>query len=367
MLSNRALNRALLARQSLLDRQPGTAEAMIDHLVGMQAQAPLAPYVALWSRLAAFDPAELATLIEDRRVVRASLMRGTIHLVTANDALLLRPLVHTVLARAWRGSQFARDLAGVDIDALLAAGRERIEAQAMTRAQLAPLLAERWPGRPPNSLVYAITFLLPVVQVPPRGLWGRTGPPAWTTIEAWLGRPLDPAPLVNDVVLRYLAAFGPATVADIEAWSGLTRLRGAVDELRSQLVVVRDEVGRELVDLPDAPRPDPDVPAPPRFLPEYDNVLLGHADRSRIIPPGRGIALPPGDGAARGSILLDGMFAGLWLLSRDRDGASARLTIEPFESIGPGDRTALADEGARLIAFVAPGAAPEMNVREPNG
>lgn len=366
MLSTRALNRALLARQSLLDRRPVAAEAMIDHLVGMQAQAPLAPYVALWSRLPGFDPSELASLLEARRVVRASLMRGTIHLVTAPDALALRLLVHPVLARAWRGSQFARDLAGVDIDAVLAAGRAEIEARPMTRAQLAPILAERWPDRPPNSLVYAITFLLPVVQVPPRGVWGRTGPPAWTTIEAWLGRPLDPTPLASDVVLRYLAAFGPATVADVQAWSGLTRLRGVVDELLPDLEVLHDEAGRELVDLPGAPRPDPDVPAPPRFLPEYDNVLLGHADRTRIMPPGRGIALPPGDGAARGSLLLDGMFAGLWLLSRARDGGSARLTIEPFESVHPGDRTALADEGARLIAFVAPGAEPEIDVREPN-
>jgi len=367
VLSRKALNRALLARQSLLDRSPMGAEAAIEHLVGLQAQAPLAPYVGLWSRLTGFATDSLAAALLDRRAVRASLMRVTIHLVTAPDALLLRSLLRPVMERGWRASSFSRDLAGIDLEALLAFGRTLIDERPRTRAELAPLLAERWPDRPPNSLVYAITYLLPVVQVPPRGVWGTTGSPAWTTIEAWLGAPLDPAPSKAAVVRRYLGAFGPATVSDATAWSGLSGLRPVVDAMRGDLLAVRDEAGRELFDLPDAPRPDPDMPAPPRFLPEYDNVLIGHADRSRVIPPGRRIPLPPGEGATRGTVLVDGMFAGLWRLDRPRDGAVATLVIEPFARIATADRRALEAEGAGLLGFVAVGRKPEVVIREPIG
>jgi hypothetical protein len=367
VLSQRALNRALLARQSLLDRSPLSAEAAIEHLVGLQAQAPLAPYVGLWSRVAAFDPQELATLIIDRRAVRTWLMRSTIHLVTARDALRLWPVMHPVIERAFRGSPFARDLDGVDLAELLAMGRALVEERPRTRAELVPLLAERWPGPPPDSLAYGVSYNLPVLQVPPRGVWGATGPSAWTTIPAWLGRPLDEAPSIDDVVLRYLAAYGPATVMDIQAWSGLTRLRTVVDRLRPQLATFRDERDRDLFDVPGGPHPEPDTPAPVRFLPEYDNVLLGHQDRSRIIPPGRRIPLPPGEGATRGTVLIDGMFAGLWRVDRRRDGAVATLVVEPFAPIAAPDRRALEAEGVALLGFIAARSAPEIAVREPIG
>jgi hypothetical protein len=367
VLSHRALNRALLARQSLLDRSPMRAETAIEHLVGLQAQAPLAPYVGLWSRLGGFATDDLAAALLDRRAVRASLMRVTIHLVTAQDGLLLRSLLGPVMERGWRGSTFSRDLAGIDLDALLAVGRALIDERPRTRAELAPLLSERWPDRPPNSLVYAITYLLPVVQVPPRGVWGTAGPPAWTTMEAWLGEPLDPAPSKAAVVRRYLGAFGPATVADAAAWSGLAGLRPAFEAMRGELLVVRDEAGRELFDVPDGPRPDPDTAAAPRFLPEYDNVLIGHADRSRVIPPGRRIPLPPGDGATRGTVLIDGMFAGLWRLDRPRDGSAATLVVEPFAPIPAADRHALEAEGVALVEFIAAGREPTIDVREPIG
>ncbi len=331
MLTPRALNRALLARQMLLERATVDATTAVTDLVGMQAQAPLAPYVGLWSRLVDFDPGGLAGDLVERRVVRASLMRSTIHLVTADDALAIRPLVDPVLGRGFRTSPFARDLEGVDLAELLAVGRGLIERRPSTRATLGAQLAARWPGRPPDSLVYAITYLVPCVQVPPRGVWGKTGPPAWTTMDAWLGRPPEADPSIDELVLRYLAAFGPATVMDVQAWSGLTRLRSVVERLRPRLATFRDERDRELFDLVDAPRPGPDVAAPPRFLPEYDNVLLGHADRSRIIPPRRRIPLPPGNGATRGTVLLDGMFGGEWRI--DRDGHRATITIAPFEPI----------------------------------
>jgi hypothetical protein len=349
MLTQRALNRALLARQLLLERQTAPAIAAIEHLVGLQAQAPLAPYIGLWTRLASFDPAELSDAILERRAVRTSLMRATIHLVSADDALALRPLIQPVLERGYRGSTFGRAVAGRDMTDILAAGREFVEAQPRTSPEIARALGERFPTVPTDSLAYGVGYLVPLVQVPPRGVWGRTGRVVRTSMEAWLGRPLASSPSLDELVLRYLAAFGPATVADMRAWSGLTGLGSVVARLRPRLETFRDQRDRELFDLPDAPRPDPDSPAPPRILPEYDNVLLGHADRSRIIPAGRAIPLPPGNGATMGTFLLDGMFGGTWRVRRDVGGAI--LAIDPFEPVGQSARIALEEEGHRLLAF----------------
>jgi hypothetical protein len=365
MLGPRALNRALLARQMLLERQQATALATIEHLVGLQAQAPLAPYVGLWSRVVGFEAAELATALSSRTAVRASLMRSTIHLVSADDALTLRPLVQPVLERGFAGSPFARGIAGIDLDALLEAGRALLEERPRSSPELGTLLARRWPEHDPESMAFALGYLSPLVQVTPRGIWGLTGSPARTTMTAWLGRPLDAEPSIERLVLRYLRAFGPATVMDAQAWSGLTRLSPVFEGLRGRLQTFRDEGGRELFDLPDAPRPDADSPAPVRFLPEYDNVLLGHADRSRIIPAGRSIPLPPGNGASMGTVLLHGMYAGTWRIRRAGDRAT--LTIRPFERIGAADEAALADEGTQLVAFATDGMAAQIAIENPTG
>jgi len=369
VLGQRTLNRALLARQWLLDRQPrGTSTAdAIEHLVGLQAQAPLSPYVGLWSRLDAFDPGDLATLLLERRAVRTWVMRATIHLLTADDVLWMWPLTHPAVAGAWRSSQFARGLDPVQLEEILELGRTLVEKRPRTRAELALLLAERFPGAPPDSLVYSVSYNVPVLQPTPRGVWDSTGPASLTTIDAWLGRPFDEQAPIDDLVLRYLAAFGPATVADMQAWSRLTGLRPAFERLRGRLTTYRDERGRELFDLPDAPLPDPKTPAPVRFLPEYDNALLGHADRTRIIPKGRRIPLPPGDGARLGTILLDGMLAGEWHLERERDGARATIVVEPYERVDAGTRRAIEAEGLELLGLIAPDREPAIDVREPNG
>ncbi|MEP6953132.1 MAG: crosslink repair DNA glycosylase YcaQ family protein, partial [Solirubrobacteraceae bacterium] len=155
-------------------------------------------------------------------------------------------------------------------------------------------------------------------------------------------------------VLRYLAAFGPASIPDVRTWSGLTRQRDVIERLRPELRTFRDARGRELFDLPDAPRPDPDIAAPPRFLPEYDNVLLSHADRSRINGDGRLVPLPPGNGGVRGTVLVDGVFRGLWRV--ERDGPVAVVRVEPFGRFTRAERAAVVAEGEQLAAFTAPDA-----------
>jgi hypothetical protein len=350
-LGPRALNRALLARQLLLRREKRPILETIEHLVGMQAQVPGNPYIALWSRLDGFQPEELSRLIGDRHAVRTSLMRATIHLVSARDCLSLRPVMQPVLERAFASSAFARNIAGFDLEGLLAAGRHLLEERPRTRAELRPFLAHRWPGYDADSLAAAIGFLLPVVHVTPRGLWGKSGPARLTTVEAWLGRPLHLDSTPDEVVMRYLAAFGPATVADIRIWSRLTELRGVIERLRPRLVTFRDERGRELFDVADAPRPDPETPAPPRFLPGYDNILLSHDDRGRINRDNRSLRMPAGRGGELGSVLVDGYLGGMWRITRLRE--KATLVIEAAASWTRADHEVVADEGGRLLAFVA--------------
>jgi hypothetical protein len=359
VLTRRALNRTLLARQGLLERADAPVEAMLERLVGMQAQEPADPYVGLWSRLAAFDPTELSTRIESRRAVRTGLMRTTLHLVTASDALALVPVMRDVSVRGFRNTPFAKALAGVDTDAALGRARTILEDAPRTPAELGAALAVEWPDRDPSSLAYLARYHLALVQVPPRGLWRRTGRTTNTTLESWLSSPLGPGASVDEIVLRYLAAFGPATVGDIRAWSWLTGLRKVVERLRPRLRTFRDERGRELFDVEDGLLVDPDTPAPVRFLPQYDNAFLSHEDRSRI------------DGAlawglefrGKGVILVDGRINGTWRVRRERK--VAMLTVELGRALQPAERRDLDDEAERLAMFLDPDGPRETVVASP--
>lgn len=349
LLTRRALNRALLDRQMLLRRHDLKALAAIEHLVGMQSQAPLSAYVGLWTRLQGFRHEDLAGLLTDRAAVRIALMRGTIHLVSADDCLALRPVLQPLLTRLLRTS-YGRRLEGVDLDEVARAARALMEERPLSFAELGELLGERWPDGP--ALAQAVRALVPLVQVPPRGLWGASGQARHVPAESWLGRPLADGSAA-DTVLRYLAAFGPASVKDMQAWSGLTGLRAVVKGL--DLVTYRDENGVELFDLPGAPLPDPDTEAPVRFVTDFDNLLLSHADRARVMTEEHRARVFSVNGIISATILVDGFVAGVWRIRRQ--GGTAVLEIEAFEALTAASRAALAEEGERLLDFAADGAA----------
>ncbi|MFS0692342.1 winged helix DNA-binding domain-containing protein [Streptomyces nitrosporeus] len=350
VLDRRALNRAFLARQLLLDRRTMTAQAALEHLVGLQAQAPFPPYYGLWCRLEGFRPAELAGLLTSRQAVRIALMRGTVHLVTAADCRRLRPWLQPFLERSL-STTFAKDLSGLDVSEVAAAGRALLAKEPHTVGDLTAALRAAWPAHPATALSNVVRSLLPVVQIPPRGIWGQSGQPTYALAEDWLGAPLETEPDVDDLVLRYLAAFGPATVKDIQAWSGLTRLRAVADRLRPRLVSLRDEEGRELLDLPDAPRPGADVPAPVRYLAPYDNAILSHADRTRIISDAYRKAIATKNAVIPGTILVDGFVAGAWRIERER--ASTVVDVRLFAPVDKRRREELEAEGERLLAFAS--------------
>ena len=348
VLDRRELNRALLERQMLIQRRRLAPLAAVERLVAMQAQVPRDPYVALWSRLDGFDPASLSSLIESRRAVRMTLLRATLHLVSARDALALRPMFQRVVERMFFGQKAFRDAAeGVDLDEVVREFRRALEERPGTRADLSRVVAERWPSRDATNLGYAM-YLLPTVQVTPRGLWGSSAKADVTTLEHWLGvDSLGPAADPTSLVRRYLAAYGPATAADFATWSGLAGMREAFEKLRPALRTFRDERGRELFDVPRAPLPHPDTPAPVRFLPEYDNALLGHDDRSRLIH----VHVQQWTAVGWGLVLVDGFVAARWKLEESK--SNALLRVEPFRRLSPAERSDVREEGKRVAEFLA--------------
>lgn len=357
VLDRRALNRAMLARQMLLARETIAVVGAVERLVGMQAQAPHPPYLGLWSRVEGFAAEELSRRLLDREVVRVALQRSTLQLVSARDCLELRPVFQPVLTRGLQGG-YGRRLAGLDVAALVAAGEELLAERALTFAELGPRLGARFPAHEPGALAYALRAHLPLVQVPPRGLWGQSGRSAHLPARAWLGARPAARRTVRDAVRRYLAAFGPATVADVQAWSGLTRLAEVLPAMRD-LVRFSSEEGATLYDVPGAPLPSPDTPAPIRFLPEWDNLLVAYADRSRVLAPEHRRHVFTPNGLVPGTVLVDGFARGSWRVeaSGRRAGGRATLRVQPFAGWTQRQRAAVEREGARLLAFVAPAAA----------
>jgi hypothetical protein len=353
VLGLRALNRATLARQMLLGREKAGAAKAVERVGGLQAQLARPPYIGLWSRIAGFEREALTKAALGKEVVRGTTMRATIHLLSTGDYRRLRPALQPGLSRALSGAT-KKGIEGLDLDALVETGRRFFEEEPRTFDELRAALKKLHPKRNERALAYAIRLQLPLVQVPVAGSdYGWPSSADFAVAEDWIGTSLekpDPAALVR----RYLAAFGPASVADAQNWSGVPGLKPAFEALRGELAVFHDDEGRELFDLPKAPRPDPDGKAPPRFLPDFDNVLLGHADRRRVITDEHRKHVFTKNLGILPSFLVDGIFSGLWKI--ERKGSKATLSIRPLVAIAKADREALAAEGDELLRFVEPDA-----------
>lgn len=344
----------------LLEREGVPAYEAVGRLAGLQAQIPNPPYIGLWTRLRDSGRDELTGLIEERRVVRSSMMRATLHLTTAEDYLLLRPAIQPALDRSLR-SIAGKRLEGLDLDRLVSAALAMVEEGPRTFKELQARLLEMEPDRDPAALAYLVRTRLPLVQTPPAGTWGKGGSPRFALPEPWLGAPLaDPDESLRALVLRYLAAFGPATARDFQAWSGLTGMKSELEKMKSGLRLFTDEEGNKLFDLPGAPLPAADTPAPPRFVPEYDNLVLSHADRRRVIAYEDRKRVFLSSARVRATFLLDGFVAGAWRIEKTKK--SAALIAEPFAPLSAEDLAVLAEEGWRLLRFATEGQS-DLDVR----
>jgi Winged helix DNA-binding domain len=348
ILKLRDLNRTTLARQMLLQREPLPVPAAIERLAGLQAQLSLPPYVGLWTRLRDFSRESLASLIEDRQVIKATLMRATLHLFTAADYVGFRTTLQPVLDQA--GAAIAKRRGGdFDRDKLLAAARRFIGEKPRTFAEISDMVSELMPGQDVGALRYTVRTNIPLVQVPITGGWSYSNRPEFTLAESWIGRPISLKENLRDLIFRYLAAFGPASVTDAQAWLGL-KLKDAFEKLRPELRTYRDDGRRELFDLPDLPLTEGDQPAPVRFLPEFDNLLLSHSNRTRVIADEyRSQVYLPGLRVAA-TILVDGFVRGAWKIEKAKNAAT--LVIEPFGALTKKEREALSEEGERLVRFI---------------
>lgn len=333
------LNRTLLRRQLLVERQPMTAFEALRHLVAMQAQEPNWPYVGLWTRLRSFEHNDLTTLLDERQVVRTTVIRTTQHLVATDDLHWLRPTVQPVLDRNAHTPFYREQVDGLDRAELEALVRELLGDGTMPRKELAALLEARYPGREGRIMAAAVELRAPMIVPAPSSAWGGWGTRAGQSV-AFAG-PVGVAQ-VETMVLRYLAAFGPASVMDVQAWSGLTKLREVLAAM--PLREVRDEQGRVLYDLPDAPLEEAGLPVPVRFLPAFDNILLAHADRTRVVSDEDRKRVIPGSGVVRPTFLVDGFVHGIWSMK------GKELVVSPFRPLP--DEQAVVEEAQRLAAFV---------------
>jgi hypothetical protein len=343
-LSRRALNRATLARQMLLKREKVKPMAAVERLLALQAQLARPPFIALWSRLEGFRREDLVAAIEKRELVRATMMRGTLHLMTRKDYLAFRAAMQPMLSAGLK--RVGDRLKDLDVEAMVAAGRGFFGESPRTFEAFREHLLARDPKCDERAIGYTVRMHLPLIQVPAAGPWGYPASSDFALADSYLDKPVGKDSTPHKLALRYFAAFGPASVADLQSWTGLQSLRAVVDELRPKLRVFRDEAGRELFDVPNGPRPGEDVEAPVRFLPEFDNVLLGYADRARIIDDVHRPKVITKNLRVLPVFLVDGRVAGSWSIDKKK------LKIEPFGKLRPADRKAVDEEGERLLRFV---------------
>jgi Winged helix DNA-binding domain len=363
-LTLRQLNRATLARQMLLEREDIPVAAAVERLCGIQAQEARPPFVGLWTRLAGFRAEDLHSLLHKRSVVRATFLRGTLHLLAAKDYLAFRTAIQPVLNDALKvlGSRAK----GLDPELVLPIATALYEQEPRNFNDLRALLQAEFPDVNERALGYTVRTRLPLVMVPTEDRWAFPTVADFTLAANWLSAPLSEDDSADDLVRRYLAAFGPATAADVQTWSGLRGVKEVIARLRPELITVQDPNGKEMFDLPDAPRPDGDVPAPARFLPEFDNLVLSHADRTRVIADEHRGHVVTKNLRVRASAWHDGFACGIWDLERKKTSVTLRVT--PFRRLSPDAVRELTDEAESLLEFLEPDA-PNTGVRfeEPLG
>lgn len=349
ILTARDLNRATLARQGMIERQTMTPAAMIEHLVGIHAQIPNSPYIGLWTRLQHFQRDDLAQLIERRQVVKVAMMRGTLHLFTAPDYLRLRGTLQLALDQSF--AAITKGRGDFDVAQIVAEARQLIGDAPRSFAEITTHFEALMPDTDIGAIRHTIRTQIPLVQVANGSVWSFPGNPKFALAEQWLNQsiPLEQAD-IRGLIFRYLRAFGPATIADIQQWSAMSRLKEAIAPFRAELVVYKDEAGKELLDLPELPLPEGDSPVPVRFLPELDNLLVCHSTRIGVVSPEYRARIYPKNGRLAATFMTDGLVRGVWRIEKSKK--AVNLIIEPFETITPDDQQALQDEGERLIRFV---------------
>jgi hypothetical protein len=348
-LTAKQLNRATLARQLLLERASLSAIDALERVGGLQAQEPASPYVGLWTRLRRFDSIDLDRAIRERRAVKATLMRATVHLVTTEDYLSLLPAVRPML----QGHNTRHRAPVPDIEALTQRAIEFAgEPRSMT--ELREHLAHH-ADTEAEAFWWRVRIHAPFVHAPGEVAWSYGRRPLLVGAPAWLrDRPFESEEAgLEHLVRRYLAAFGPATFADMAQWSGLTiaRLRPAAERI-ADLEYYRDERGRTLIDLPGAPVPDGDEMAPVRLLPMWDSSLLAYEKRDRILPDAFRKLVIARNGDVLPTFLVDGLVRGLWWVEL-REGRP-RVAFEAFQPVPRMVMAELREEADRLVAFLAP-------------
>jgi hypothetical protein len=349
LLTRRRLNRATLARQMLLQRERGSALEAVERLCGMQAQEPRPPFPGLWTRLQGFRREDLRLALRDRTIVRGTMMRGTLHLMSAADYVAHRTTLQPMLTRslALLGSRAE----GLAVEEVLPVARALLGEHPRTFGELRQALVEAFPGINDRALGFTVRMSVPLVMIPTEDRWGFPADSRFGLAENWLRTPISHEADPQALILRYLAAFGPATAADVQQWSGLQAIKPVLDSLRPQLTLFQDERNRTLFDLPHAPRPAEETPAPPRFLPEFDNLLLSHADRTRVLADEhRHFILGAKNGRIPATLLVDGSVAGTWRVERKKQAVT--LAITPFDPLPNSAAVALTEEGDALLRFL---------------
>ncbi|MFZ4826185.1 MAG: winged helix DNA-binding domain-containing protein [Phototrophicaceae bacterium] len=348
ILTLRELNRTLLARQLLLTRSNLSAVEATEHLIALQSQVPNPPYIGLWSRVEGFTRLGFTQALECREIVRAPFLRSTLHLLTPATYRQFYPSIQPSLVKAHHA--FHRTAKQLPTATVVDLARPFLQTSPRTMGEIEAHLQATFPDFPTADLGYHVRTFLPLMQVYPAGTWGSGSRMRYALAEDTLGG-FEQVDRLQELFARYLIAFGPASIMDFQTWLGRTKLTETLGTLPADWMRYQDENGVELWDVPNATLMDADTEAPARFIPEYDNLVLAHQNRTRIIADAHRRYVFLSAARVMGTILLDGFVAGVWKFKREK--AIITLTIKPFERLTAPHHQAVEEEAHRLGGFIA--------------